>query len=79
MSREPQLSFGYFLKEIPKPVSYFVTRWKDDPFAQMAYSYVRTGGSGDDYDELAKEVGDRVFFAGEVGVIIFLVLKSEKL
>nr|CAB3258325.1 lysine-specific histone demethylase 1B-like [Phallusia mammillata] len=52
-------------QEIPKPVSHFVTRWKDDPYAQMAYSYVCTGGSGDDYDELAKEIDNRVFFAGE--------------
>jgi len=62
------------IQEIPKPVNFFVTRWRDDPFAQMAYSYVHTGSSGDDYDELAKDVGDKLFFAGEVNFLIMLCI-----
>ncbi|XP_078481098.1 lysine-specific histone demethylase 2 [Ciona intestinalis] len=52
-------------KEVPEPSSYFVTRWNEDPYSQMAYSFVKKGGSGEDYDEIAKSVAGRLFFAGE--------------
>lgn len=35
----------------------------------MAYSFVKTGGSGEAYDILAEEIQGTVFFAGEVGFI----------
>ena len=35
----------------------------------MAYSFVKRGSSGSDYDKVAKEVDDRIFFAGEVGLL----------
>lgn len=41
-----------------------VSNWQEDPFAQGAYSYVRTGGVGDPR-RLAEPVGDTLFFAGE--------------
>ncbi|CAK8697040.1 unnamed protein product [Clavelina lepadiformis] len=50
---------------VPEPVNYFVTRWRDDEYAQMAYSFVKCGSSGEDYDELAKEIDNKLFFAGE--------------
>lgn len=53
-------------KEVPEPIKYVVSRWGDDPFAQMSYSYAAVGSSGDDYDALAEEVEETVFFAGEV-------------
>uniref|UniRef100_A0A914WAH3 Amine oxidase domain-containing protein n=1 Tax=Plectus sambesii TaxID=2011161 RepID=A0A914WAH3_9BILA len=28
-------------------------------------SYVRVGASGEDYDNMAKEVNDRIYFSGE--------------
>ncbi|XP_071804678.1 lysine-specific histone demethylase 2-like [Asterias amurensis] len=52
-------------EEVPDPVSYFVTRWSKDPYAQMAYSFVKTGGNGEDYDTMAQEVDKKVFFGGE--------------
>ncbi|KAG8571873.1 hypothetical protein GDO81_011814 [Engystomops pustulosus] len=51
--------------DVPSPVKYFVTRWSKDPWAQMAYSYVKTGGSGEAYDILAEDIQGKVFFAGE--------------
>lgn len=35
----------------------------------MAYSFVKTGGSGEAYDILAEEIQGTVFFAGEVGFV----------
>lgn len=32
----------------------------------MAYSFVKTGGSGEAYDILAEEIQGTIFFAGEV-------------
>ncbi|XP_077975414.1 lysine-specific histone demethylase 2-like [Styela clava] len=52
-------------KSIPQPIRYFVTRWKTDPYAQMAYSYIKTGSSGEDYDRLAKSIDGKLYFAGE--------------
>uniref|UniRef100_A0A667HHG2 [histone-H3]-N(6),N(6)-dimethyl-L-lysine(4) FAD-dependent demethylase n=1 Tax=Lynx canadensis TaxID=61383 RepID=A0A667HHG2_LYNCA len=52
-------------QEVPDPTKYFVTRWSTDPWIQMAYSFVKTGGSGEAYDILAEEIQGMVFFAGE--------------
>jgi monoamine oxidase len=49
-----------------EPVSYVVTRWQEDPFAGMAYSYIPVGRSGEIYDSLAAPVANKIFFAGEV-------------
>ncbi|KAM4689513.1 lysine-specific histone demethylase 2 isoform 1-T2 [Discoglossus pictus] len=52
-------------QEVPAPSKYFVTKWSKDPWAQMAYSFVKTGGSGEAYDILAEDIQGKVFFAGE--------------
>ncbi|KAM9165047.1 lysine-specific histone demethylase 2 isoform 2-T2 [Pangshura tecta] len=52
-------------QEVPDPVKYFVTRWNKDPWIQMAYSFVKTGGSGEAYDVLAEDLQGTIFFAGE--------------
>ncbi|XP_075069226.1 lysine-specific histone demethylase 2 [Mixophyes fleayi] len=52
-------------QEVPLPVKYFVTRWAKDPWAQMAYSFVKTRGSGEAYDILAEDIQGKIFFAGE--------------
>ncbi|KAL6531688.1 Lysine-specific histone demethylase 1 1 [Orobanche minor] len=50
---------------VPDPVQAVCTRWGQDQFSYGSYSYVAIGASGDDYDILAENVSDRVFFAGE--------------
>ncbi|ELV12072.1 Lysine-specific histone demethylase 1B [Tupaia chinensis] len=55
-------------QEVPDPTKYFVTRWSTDPWIQMAYSFVKTGGSGEAYDIIAEEIQGTVFFAGEVNL-----------
>ncbi|XP_064409552.1 lysine-specific histone demethylase 2 isoform X3 [Latimeria chalumnae] len=52
-------------QKVPDPVRYFVTRWSKDPWSLMAYSFVKTGGSGEAYDIMAEEVQGKIFFAGE--------------
>ncbi|XP_010159424.1 PREDICTED: lysine-specific histone demethylase 1B isoform X2 [Eurypyga helias] len=52
-------------QEVPDPVKFFVTRWSKDPWLQMAYSFVKTGGSGEAYDIIAEDIQGKVFFAGE--------------
>nr|XP_009502823.1 PREDICTED: lysine-specific histone demethylase 1B isoform X2 [Phalacrocorax carbo] len=52
-------------QEVPDPVKFFVTRWSKDPWLQMAYSFVKTGGSGEAYDVLAEDIQRKIFFAGE--------------
>ncbi|XP_053323020.1 lysine-specific histone demethylase 2 [Spea bombifrons] len=52
-------------QDVPSPVKYFVTRWAKDSWAQMAYSFVKTGGSGEAYDILAEDIQGKIFFAGE--------------
>uniref|UniRef100_A0A8C9H2Q1 Lysine demethylase 1B n=1 Tax=Piliocolobus tephrosceles TaxID=591936 RepID=A0A8C9H2Q1_9PRIM len=52
-------------QEVPDPTKYFVTRWSTDPWIQMAYSFVKTGGSGEAYDIIAEDIQGTIFFAGE--------------
>lgn len=52
-------------QEVPDPTQFFVTRWSSDPWIQMAYSFVKTGGSGEAYDIIAEEIQGMVYFAGE--------------
>lgn len=54
-----------FGNNIPNPTGFYTTRWHHDPFSFGAYSYIPVGGSGDDYDNMAKPISDRIFFAGE--------------
>lgn len=49
---------------LPKPVETIVTRWGKDKFARGTYSYVAPEAHSDDYDNMAKQVGN-LYFAGE--------------
>lgn len=52
--------------DIPQPVSYTITRWGCDPWIRGSYSSVPPGCAGAaDYQELARNVEGRLFFAGE--------------
>jgi monoamine oxidase len=52
-------------KTIPDPKGYLITRWNADPYAKGAYSFIGVGASTKDYNELAKPVTNKLFFAGE--------------
>ncbi|XP_064596763.1 LOW QUALITY PROTEIN: lysine-specific histone demethylase 1B-like [Liolophura sinensis] len=52
-------------EEVPDPEKYFVTRWRDDRYAHMAYSFLPVGVDGSAYDVMAEEVNGKVYFAGE--------------
>jgi len=62
------LSAGIFQPKginVPDPIQSICTRWGSDPFSYGSYSHVSVQSSGDDYDILAENVGNRLFFAGE--------------
>lgn len=66
-------------QEVPDPIKYFVTRWSTEPWIHMAYSFVKTCGSGEAYDIIAEEIQGTIFFAGEVWIFTFnyAQLKSQ--
>lgn len=41
---------------VPAPKDYVVTKWRKDPWARGAWSYLQTGSTGDDYDTCAEPV-----------------------
>ncbi len=51
--------------EAPAPTAVVISRWKADPYARGAFSFIPVGASPDDMDALAEPVGARLRFAGE--------------
>ena len=41
---------------VPAPKDYVVTRWRKDPWARGAWSFMKTGATGDDYDLISEPV-----------------------
>uniref|UniRef100_A0A8C9ETN3 Lysine demethylase 1B n=1 Tax=Pavo cristatus TaxID=9049 RepID=A0A8C9ETN3_PAVCR len=70
------INFTLITQEVPDPVKFFVTRWSKDPWLQMAYSFVKTGGSGEAYDIIAEDIQGTIFFAGEVSIFVTVDLRS---
>lgn len=50
---------------IPNPSQILVTRWSQDPFSKGAYSFANVGTTPIDYENLAQEVNNKLFFGGE--------------
>ena len=50
---------------LPDLVDWRITRWRADPWARGAYSYLAPGASSTTRRTLAQPVDDRIFFAGE--------------
>jgi len=50
--------------EVPNPIEAVVTRWGHDPYSRGSYSYTGPNFEPDDYEVMAKPVGN-LFFAGE--------------
>ncbi len=50
---------------VPAPVDAVSTRWGSDPWSRGSYSYLPVGVEFDTYRDMARPVGDRLFFAGE--------------
>ena len=51
--------------DMPEPVDAVSTRWGADPWTRGSYSYLPVGVEFDTYRDMARPVGDRLFFAGE--------------
>jgi monoamine oxidase len=54
-----------FGKDIPDPISHYITRWWNDPFSYGSYSYDKVGSNSKDYDDLGLPIQNRLLFAGE--------------
>jgi hypothetical protein len=55
----------YPTKTVPRPVETIITRWRKDPFSRGSYSFVGPEATAEDYDLMAKSVGNSLYFAGE--------------
>jgi len=49
----------------PEPSRMLRTRWLSDPFSYGGYSFTAVGSSMSQFDDLARSLDDRLFFAGE--------------
>ncbi|CAH1773154.1 unnamed protein product [Owenia fusiformis] len=52
-------------EDVPKPTKYYVSHWSSDPYSKMAYSYVPVGCDASVFDQIARSVADKLYFAGE--------------
>lgn len=50
---------------IPDPVSMIRTRWQNNPYTYGAYSFTAVDTLMKHFDDLAEELNDKLFFAGE--------------
>ncbi|MBK7224480.1 MAG: FAD-dependent oxidoreductase [Saprospiraceae bacterium] len=50
---------------IPQPTNFLRTRWQSNENSYGAYSYTAVGSEMQHFDELAEEIDDKLFFAGE--------------
>lgn len=50
---------------IPAPVNMLRTKWQSNPHTYGSYSYTAVGTEMQQYDDLAQEINDKLFFAGE--------------
>ena len=51
--------------DVPEPVDAVSTRWGSDPWTKGSYSYLPVGVDFENYREMSRPVGERLFFAGE--------------
>ncbi len=54
-----------FSQSTQTPEGLLLTRWLSDPWSRGSYSYGAPGNSKKDREELARPVGDRLYFTGE--------------
>lgn len=59
-----QILRGVFGSKVPYPVESVITRWGSDRFARGSYSSAAPGMKPDDYDSMARSIGN-LSFAGE--------------
>ncbi|ATY60680.1 lysine-specific histone demethylase 1 [Cordyceps militaris] len=57
-----------FGPDVPQPLEAVVTRWGSDPFARGSYSSAAPNMQPEDYDNMAKPLGN-LFFAGEHTIV----------
>ena len=50
---------------VPAPLTYCVTRWGSDPYANGTGTYVPVGSTGNHYDSMARCVAGKLFWAGD--------------
>ncbi|KAI9734202.1 MAG: hypothetical protein M1834_002302 [Cirrosporium novae-zelandiae] len=59
-----QLRNMFGVDNVPEPEETIITRWRKDRFARGTYSYVGTEAVAEDYDAMARPIGN-LYFAGE--------------
>ncbi|KFD44960.1 hypothetical protein M513_14163, partial [Trichuris suis] len=61
-------------QKVPDPLNYMVSHWSQDPDIGMAYSYIKVGADGEDYDivaeDLAKRASNRQFPQTFTGALV---------
>lgn len=52
-------------KNVPSPDKWFVTHWNSNPYARSSGSFLKVGSKCQPYDDLAKDIDTKLYFAGE--------------
>lgn len=50
---------------VPNPIKWLLTKWSEEVYGGSSGTYVKVGGAQNSFDDLAKTVDNKLYFAGE--------------
>jgi len=59
----------YYFQDVPSPTAHYISRWYRQPHINMAFSFIPVAAGNDTFDNMGRDVVEKLYFAGEVGFV----------